>query len=98
MRFYDFCLLTPIEFQEVMDVRKEYDEAIVHDDWERMRLLATLTIQPHVKGRMIPERLLPLPWDNKGRHRTENEHTLSREEQKRRFEKLMKAREENSNS
>lgn len=34
-------------------------------DWERMRLLATITIQPHLaKGKRItPEKLLPLPWD-----------------------------------
>jgi hypothetical protein len=32
-------------------------------EWERMRLLAAITIQPHCKKKMTPERLLPLPWD-----------------------------------
>ena len=32
-------------------------------EWERMRTLATITIQPHCKNRLTPEKLLPLPWD-----------------------------------
>ena len=30
-----------------------------------MRMLATITVQPHVKGKLTPEKLLPLPWEHK---------------------------------
>lgn len=38
-------------------------EADGQDAWERMRLLATITIQPHVRKRLTPQQLLPLPWE-----------------------------------
>lgn len=31
--------------------------------WERMRMLASIVIQPHVKKKITPKRLLPFPWD-----------------------------------
>lgn len=39
----------------------------IRADWERMRLLACIMIQPNLKrGKKItPEKLLPLPWDKK---------------------------------
>ena len=72
----------------------------MHDQWERMRLLATITIQPHVKGKVTPERLLPFPWDSSGlghgNHRAETKKTsledrpVTREEDRKRLEELLK--------
>jgi len=39
----------------------ERQEQLMRDGWERMN--ATIGIQPHVKGRVTPERLLPFPWE-----------------------------------
>ena len=39
-------------------------QAWQHEAWERMRILATITIQPHVKNHLTPASLLPFPWDN----------------------------------
>lgn len=65
MRLDDFCRLTPGEFDAVVRAHIEEEEKTLHGDWERMRMLATITVQPHVKGKMTPEKLLPLPWENK---------------------------------
>lgn len=32
---------------------------------EHARTVAAICIQPHVRKRIIPRQLLPLPWDNK---------------------------------
>lgn len=31
--------------------------------WERARTVAAIIIQPHVKKKLTPRQLLPLPWD-----------------------------------
>ncbi len=59
----DFSALTPAEFRAAADSWARQREADAEDAWERMRLLATVTIQPHIKKRLTPQQLLPLPWD-----------------------------------
>ena len=59
----DFCRLTPDEFGAVCKAWNERQEQLMRDGWERMRMNATIGIQPHVKGRVTPERLLPFPWE-----------------------------------
>lgn len=59
----DFCALTPSEFRAVCDAWGRRNEGLEQGAWERMRLLATITIQPHVKKRLTPGQLLPLPWE-----------------------------------
>ena len=54
---------TPEEFGAVSKAYQEYREAEYRGQWERMRLLATITIQPHVKKKMTPQALLPFEWD-----------------------------------
>lgn len=51
-------------------------------EWERMWLLATVTIQPHVKSRLKAEMLLPLPWDKAKMSKAE---PVGKEEAKRLF-------------
>jgi hypothetical protein len=58
-------------------------------DWQRMRLLATIVIQPHLaKGKKITaEKLLPFPWDKK--KKAKQKSSMTPEEQRRRMEELV---------
>ena len=91
LAYDDFCRLTPEEFGAVCDAWHENREATLHDEWERMRLLATITIQPHVKGKLSPQRLLPFPWEREKTKKTSLEdRPVTREEDRRRLEALMR--------
>lgn len=52
-----------------------------------MRMLASITIQPHLakRHRVTPEKLLPFPWDKPTRG---SKPTISAEEQRERMRKL----------
>lgn len=56
---------------------------------ERACMVAAICIQPHVRKRIIPRQLLPLPWDNKKSEIRNNATQLTAEERKERFEKLV---------
>jgi hypothetical protein len=58
----------------------------MHDSWERMRMNATISIQPHIKGKMTPERLLPFPWEKPKKAEAPK---VSAEEARKRFERLV---------
>lgn len=79
----DFERLTPEEFRSVCKSYAEHEESETRDAWTRMRMLACITIQPHVRQGMTPERLLPLPWD-KPKSPTQKV-AMSKEEAMRRF-------------
>lgn len=53
-----------------------------------MRLLASITIQPHLdkRHRITPERLLPFPWDTPKHGKTP---TISAAEQRERMRKIV---------
>lgn len=63
MAVADFCALSPDEFTAACQARRREREADTRDAWERMRLLAAIDVQPHVRRRLTPRQLLPLPWD-----------------------------------
>lgn len=65
LRYDDFCRLDFAEFSAVWQAYAEQRDANFKDEWQRMRMLATIVIQPHLsKGRKVtPEKLLPFPWD-----------------------------------
>lgn len=65
MTYDDFCRLTPEEFEGVYKFYSEKAESLYKDGWERMRMQATLAVQPHVKKRLTPKELLPFPWEKK---------------------------------
>jgi hypothetical protein len=88
MSLDDWSGLSPDEFSAVCQSYNDKEEARLHDEWERMRLLATITIQPHVKNRLHAEKLLPLPWD--GKPKKTDAPKVSKEEAKSRFEQLLK--------
>lgn len=63
-------------------------ETDIKDKWQRMRLLATITIQPHLRkgSHITAEKLLPFPWDKKSK-KTEVKQ-MTAEEQRARMKKL----------
>lgn len=91
MSLDDFCSCTPAEFMAACKAHHDQHEADRRDRWELMRLLAAITVQPHVKGRPDPRRLVPLPWDRQGHGAARQGNApLSKEESRARFEKLVK--------
>lgn len=85
-----------MDFDEFAAVYKAYAEQRdidFRDEWVRMRLLATITIHPHLaKGKKVtPEKLLPFPWEKKKtRKRGAKEQELTPEQQRKRMAELAK--------
>ncbi len=87
MLYDEFMWLDFGEFHCIYDAwrkRKEEDEQA---EWERMRMLATICISPHVKHAPTPQRLLPFPWEN--RKKKADVPKVGKEEAKKRLERLM---------
>ncbi len=82
----DFCRLSPEEFGAVCKAWHENQEALIRGDWERMRMNATITIQPHLKKKVTPRQVLPLPWE--GSKKKAEAPKVSAEEARKRFERL----------
>lgn len=61
----DFWESTPAEFAAAMTAWHAAEETRERGAWERMRILAAITVQPHCKKRLSARRLVPLPWDGK---------------------------------
>lgn len=76
----EFRDLTGEEFAAIATSYEKRQEDAQRGEWERMRLLATIGIQPHIKDKMTPQRLLPFPWDHdKGSGPTETEELTMEE-------------------
>ena len=94
MTYDDFCKLTFEEFEAVYEAYAAQRDTEYKDRWCRMRLLATITLQPHLqKGkRLTPEKLLPLPWDklDKPGGAKDAVPKLTPEQQRARMENLVK--------
>lgn len=89
MRYEDFCGLTPGEFNACYKAHLDERENAYRDAWERVRILATITAQPHTKKKLTPRTLLPFPWEKADRPKT-NAPKLTKDEARARFENLMK--------
>ena len=87
LSYDDFCRLTPEEFSCCCKAYNDKLDADREDEWKRMRMLATIAIQPHIKNKLTPEKLLPLPWDRKEKHAEVPQ--LSKEDSKARYAALM---------
>ena len=85
-----FCALEPAEFAAACKAYAEEREQGERRSWERMRLLAAVCIQPHVRKRVSLQQLIPLPWD-KAPRKWEKE-IVSAKEDKRRLSDLVKRR------
>lgn len=90
LTFDDFCLLTPFEFQSVLDSYTEREQQRSRDMWECMRMLAAVSVSPFSKGRVRPEKLLKFPWDTPPNPRTGKQKPVSKEEDKAALERRMK--------
>jgi hypothetical protein len=90
LRYDEFCNMDYLEFAAVYDAYATQRDLDYKDKWTRMRLLATIVIQPHLgRGKKLtPEKLLPFPWEKK-KHFTEGP-SMTPDEQRRRMEDLVK--------
>lgn len=86
LSYDDFCRLTPGEFQAAYDAWNDEETAEWHAEWERTRMLAAIVIQPHVKSKITPQRLLPFPWEKPERKHAGPQPT--KEEDLERFKRL----------
>lgn len=62
-------------------------EAADRNEWERMRVLAAISIQPHIKKTLTPNKLLPLPWDKKRTRK--NAPKLTKQEAEQRYNDVL---------
>ncbi len=86
----DFCRLTPDEFGHVYEAFHKRREADYKEEWERVRMLAFIVIQPHLKKKITPQNLLPFPWEKPKKPQGNTPAYLSAEDSKVRFENLVK--------
>lgn len=84
----DFCKCTFGEFESICKAWREMNENQYRDAWERARTVAAIVIQPHVKKKITPHQLLPLPWDKKKQPRRSETPELTAEEKRKRFEEV----------
>ena len=52
--------------------------------------MATICIQPHIKKRITPQKLLPLPWDNARKERKDSKPRRTMPGSRERFEEVKK--------
>lgn len=92
MGYEDFCKLDFEEFAAAHKAYAEQRDADFKDNWQRMRLLATIVIQPHLDRRhkVTPEKLLPFPWDKARAHAKRKRKEITPEQQRRRMENLVR--------
>jgi hypothetical protein len=78
------------EFESICKSWTEMREQQEHAEWERARTLAAIIIQPHLKKKVTPRQLLPLPWDRKntGLPSAPDAPILTADERRRRFEEV----------
>lgn len=63
MSYDDFMWLDFGEFRSIYSAWRRHMEDVEQSEWERMRMLASICISPHVKHAPTPQRLLPFPWE-----------------------------------
>ena len=92
MRLDDWCRLDVDDFNSTVKAWREMREGEDRVAWELMRTHASIVIQPHVKGKLPPNRLRPLPWDNVRERKADKlkSEILSKEAHQERLEELLK--------
>ena len=81
MRPGDFCRCYVEEFEAICRAWSEMREGDSRAVWERVRILASITVSPHVRGQVDPKRLLPMPWDSESHREMPEAEELTAEEQ-----------------
>lgn len=74
LSYEDFCGLDYDELAAVMGAWRDMKEQESRSEWERMRVLAAITVQPHCGKRVTPSELVPLPWDENARKHPSSGH------------------------
>lgn len=90
MRRADFMDMTFAEYAGAVKSWSQAEQNREMAAWERMRTLAAISVQPWSKKAVDARQLLPLPWD-KGQEDTAAA-AISREDARKRFDRLMAAR------
>lgn len=85
----DFCGYYIDEFESITEAWNKRSCEIERMQWERMRTAAAINIQPHVRKRITPRQLVPLPWDKPISEKSAGEQRLSRKERMARFLQLI---------
>jgi len=85
MSYDDFCKCTYDEFESISKSWLEMYQGQNRDAWERARIVATIAIQPHVKKKITPHQLMPLPWDKKKEILRSEAQELTAEDKRKRF-------------
>ena len=88
MPYNDFCALTPEEFSYIFKAYNEQQQEQYRDNWERMRMLAGIMIQPYAKKGLTLHKLLPFSWDVMA-HQPQKTDYISKDEALKLFEKTM---------
>lgn len=65
----DFMALTPTQWEHAARAWLDTRQADDRTQWERTRMLAMCTIQPHVTKRLKAEDVMRFDWDNEQRTR-----------------------------
>lgn len=89
MPYNDFCAITPEEFNHIYRAYSEERTAQYQDNWERMRMLATISIQPYAKNGLTPQNFLSFPWEKKKPEHTKAAPAISKEDALKRFEEVL---------
>ena len=89
MPYNDFCAITPEEFNHIYRAYSEERTAQYQDSWERMRMLATIIIQPYAKKGLTPHGLLPFLLEKKKPEHTKAAPAVSLENALKHFEEVL---------
>lgn len=91
MSYDGFCALEPEEFTSIYKAYGARETQLYREDWERVRILGYMCVQPYAKKGLTPRKLLSFPWDNRPEGETERAkaETLSKEEALEMFKKRM---------
>lgn len=65
-------------------------DADYKENWERMRLLATITIQPHIKQKLTAQKLLPFAWDKKNTSSAPKAKKITAEQRRKRMDDIVR--------
>ena len=63
MSRHDFCLCTPSEFMAAWEAFQRHEQMADRAAWERVRMLALCTLQPHTSHRLAPRDVMTFPWE-----------------------------------
>lgn len=83
----DFCGCTFDEFEAIHKTWRELEDNRERSNWERTRILAAISVQPHTRKRITPRQLIPLPWDNENKPKAEAPK-LSAEDRRQRSQEI----------